>query len=343
MLILGIETSCDETAAAIVNFKNGRINVLSNIVSSQINLHQKYGGVVPEVAARAHIENIIPAIEAALEKAKVSIEQIDKIAFTENPGLIGSLLVGQNTANALSFALGKPLVKIDHTKAHIFANFIGKPTTQIKKLMPQLCLVVSGGHTSLILVKDLKTFKTLGQTRDDAAGEAFDKVAKLLGLSYPGGPAIEAIASIAAKGKALHFAKASRDKLNAKRKIKLPRPMINSGDFDFSFSGLKTAVLNLIMADLKFAKSKIGKMAIAKEFQNAVCDVLQTKTLKAAKLYKPKSIALAGGVSANKLLRKRFLSLKTELPKTRILIPDLQYTTDNAAMVAVAGALQNKL
>ena len=334
MKILGIETSCDETAAAVVEAKTGsgfqvlgsRLKILSNIVASQIDLHRKYGGVYPELASRAHLENILPAIGAALDEAGADFDNINAIAVTIGPGLIGSLLVGVETARTLAYSLKKPILGINHLEAHIYANFVGEK----KKIeFPALCLIVSGGHTSLILMKDHCKYQTIGQTRDDAAGEAFDKVSQLLRLPYPGGPAIEAIAS--------QIRNPKPRTQNLEPKIELPRPMIDSEDFDFSFSGLKTAVLRITK---KIGPKKVeeNKAQIAAEFQNAVVDVLVAKTLRAAKIYKVKTVMLSGGVAANSLLRKELKS-QTSVSKLKpnFSVPPKKLCTDNAAMIAVAG------
>ncbi len=338
MKILGIETSCDETGASIIEAKikdqKSKIKILSNIVASQIDLHRKYGGVYPELASRAHLENILPAIEAALNEADTDFDDIDAIAVTMGPGLIGSLLVGVETARTLAYSLGKPILGINHLEAHICANFIDNQK-EIK--FPALCLIVSGGHTSLVLMKSHGKYQTIGQTRDDAAGEAFDKVAQLLGLPYPGGPAIEAAASQIRNSKSeIRNLKPRTQKLEPK--IKLPRPMIDSEDFDFSFSGLKTAVLRLTK-ELGPAKTKKFRAQIAAEFQNAVVEVLVAKTLRAARKYKTKTIMLSGGVAANSLLRKE-LEARTLKLKANFSVPPKNLCTDNAAMIATAGAFK---
>jgi len=317
MKILGIETSCDETAVSIIEGKEKQIKVLSNIVSSQIEIHKKYGGVVPEVAAREHVLNIIPVLNEAFSLAKIKREDIKKeikaIAVTQGPGLISSLLSGIETAKTISFALDIPLIGINHIEGHIYANFI----SQNKIKFPAIILTVSGGHTMLILMEKHGKFKIIGETRDDAAGEAFDKAAKMMDLGYPGGPII----SLKAK-------KAETQKIE-----NLPRPMINSKDFDFSFSGLKTALRYALENDKNW-KEKIPEYCF--EFQQAVIDVLIKKTIRAGIKYKVKTIMLAGGVSANKKLREE---LKKETLKNNFSfnMPDLKYTTDNAAMIASAG------
>ena len=330
MIILGIETSCDDTGIALVEGSPQGCRILSNIVSSQIKIHAPYGGVVPNLAARAHLENIKPCLEKALQQAKHP--KIDLIAVTIGPGLIPSILVGANFAKALAYNWQKPIIGINHIEGHIYANWLpviaskakqsraqneiasspSAPRNDIK--FPALCLVVSGGHTQLILMKGHRKYKLLGETRDDAAGEAFDKVAKLLNLGYPGGPIISQ--------------KAKKGNPNT---FDLPRPMINSNDFDFSFSGLKTAVLYLV----KKQKPNINDMAAS--FQQAVIDVLITKTIKAAKEYKVKTVMLSGGVAANQELRQQMTqAIKKELTKAKFYIPSPKLCTDNAAMIAAA-------
>ena len=307
MLILGIETSCDDTGIAIIktpNKKGGGFKILSNIVSSQIKVHAKYGGVVPNLAAREHLKNIEPCLKEGFKKAGVKPIDIDLIAVTNGPGLIPCLLIGVNFARALAYIWKKPIVGINHVEAHILANYF-----ENKKIdFPAIALIVSGGHTQLVLIKDIGKYKILGETRDDAAGECFDKVAKLLKLGYPGGPAI---AAQAAKYK------------KQDTKYKLPRPMLTHKNYDFSFSGLKTAVLYLLR-DIK----DINIPALCKETQQAIIDVLIDKTMRAAKEYKVKTVILSGGVAANEELRK-------QMPQA--IKPNLSLCTDNAAMIAVAG------
>jgi tRNA N6-adenosine threonylcarbamoyltransferase len=320
MKILGIETSCDETAIAVLEIKGQNYKVLANLVSSQINIHKKYGGIVPEVAARKHVENIIPL----LDQAKIKAKDIDLIGVVNGPGLITSLIVGLETAKTLALMWAKPLVPVNHIQAHIQANWLKGDASKLQKIeFPALSLVVSGGHTSLVLLKDINTFKVIGQTRDDAVGEAFDKVAKLLDLGYPGGPII------------------SQRALNADRtKYDLPRPMINSGDFDFSFSGLKTAV----RYELEKIKIKDDQVIqeMAASFQQAAIDVLISKTIKAAKKNKVQSVLLGGGVSANKELRSQLAESVKNLDDVDFYQPDLSLTTDNALMVAMTAYFENK-
>lgn len=326
MIILGIETSCDETAASVIDGRGGVIKVLSNVVSSQIEIHKKYNGVVPEIAAREHILNILPVINEALEKAGIkkgeAQKKIDALAVTIGPGLITSLIIGLETAKTLAYAWNLPIIGINHIEGHVYGNFI-KPESKIK--FPVLVLTVSGGHTMLVLMKGHGKFQAIGETRDDAAGEAFDKAAKLLNLGYPGGPIVSKTAA--------KFAETGK-----KSEIVLPRPMINSGDFDFSFSGLKTALLYKIQKD-KDWKNKIPEYCY--EFERAVVETLISKTIKAARKYKVKTIMLAGGVSANSALRQDFFAAAK---KENLIcqIPPLEYTTDNAAMIAAAGYFRAK-
>lgn len=333
MKILGIETSCDETAASIIEVKNKKVKVLSNIVSSQIDIHKKYGGVVPEIAAREHVLDILPVIYEALKKAKINTSitenqpenrSIDAIAVTIGPGLITSLIVGIETAKVLSYAWNIPLVSVNHIEGHIYSNFIN---TQEDIKFPALILTVSGGHTMLVLMKDHKKIKVIGETRDDAAGEAFDKAAKLMNIGYPGGPAISA--------------EAEKSRVESRESnISLPRPMIKSNNLDFSFSGLKTALRYTLEKD-KSWKTRISEYA--HEFQQAVIDVLIYKTIKAAEKHSIKTIMLSGGVSANTELRKQLKDkVNSDLPNVNYLQSNLKYTTDNAAMIAMAGYYKAK-
>ncbi len=314
MKILGIETSCDETAAALIEAKNNQIKVLANVVNSQINIHKKFGGIVPEVAAREHLKNILPIINQALDKNKWS--DIDYLAVTTGPGLITSLIVGAETAKTLSFANQIPLISVNHIEAHLCSNFFNQ-----KIKFPALSLIVSGGHTQLILTTNYDQHKIIGQTLDDAAGECFDKVAKILKIGYPGGPAIEKSA-----------------KSGNPRKIDFPRPLINHPNFNFSFSGLKTSVLYFSRSP-QFKQTK--KSDICASFQQAAVDVLTDKAVRAAKTYGAKTVMLAGGVAANKKLRNSLKTqLKKQLPKTAFLVPPFFLCTDNALMIAIAGYYQ---
>jgi N6-L-threonylcarbamoyladenine synthase len=343
MLILGIETSCDETAVAVVSAENGNISMLSNIVSSQVKLHAKWGGVVPNLAAREHLKNMLPVLKESLKKAKVTPEKIDLIAVTQGPGLIPALLIGVDAAKTLSYIWKKPLMGIHHIEGHIYANFINSEqksrVSEQDKLnscslfaghcFPILCLVVSGGHTQLVLMKKHLSYEIIGETLDDAVGEAFDKVARILELGYPGGPAISEIAS----GYKPPASPAGRKNIN--QKLTLPRPMINSKDFNFSFSGLKTAVLYKVKAQ-KTINQELQTI-LAYEFQQASIDVLVSKTIRAAKKYNPKTIMLAGGVSANKELRKQLgKAIENNLPTVNYKLLTTNYSGDNAAMIAAA-------
>lgn len=311
ILILGIESSCDETAAAVV--KNGR-EILSNVINTQIDVHKKFGGVVPEVASRCHIEVIDAVIDEALQKANVTFEDIDAIAVTYGPGLIGALLVGVSTAKALAFALEKPLVPVHHIKGHIMANFVAH-----KELEPPfVCLVASGGHSHIVAVNDYTEFEILGQTRDDAAGEAFDKVARVLGLGYPGGPLIDRLA-----------------KEGDKDAIAFPRVQMGDNPLDFSFSGVKTAVINYLHK-LEQNGEEYNKADVAASFQNAVTDVLCEHTIAAAKMKKMDTITIAGGVAANSALREKMTQL-AQKDGIRVLYPEPVLCTDNAVMIACAG------
>ena len=377
MRILAIETSCDETAIAIAEFTgpktSPRISVLSNIVSSQIAVHRKFGGVVPNLARREHEKNLVPILRGALKETKMykvsgikypvlskriqntkykildtilarepELKQqfkkyilslpkpeIDAVAVTYGPGLAPALWVGVNFARALSVLWNKPLIPVNHMAGHFYSSLLQneKSGYRIENIrFPALALLVSGGHTEIVEAKQHGAWKIVGATRDDAAGEAFDKVARILGLSYPGGPEI------------------SKEALKKGKKIKitLPRPMMNSKDNDFSFSGLKTAVLYLVR-DLGRTKTKKLRPHIAKEFQNAVVDVLVKKTIRAAKAFKAKTILLGGGVAANHELRKRLeANLKKELPNTKYLIPNTRMTGDNALMIAIAAHFVGK-
>ncbi len=310
IITLAIESSCDETAAAII--KNGR-EVLSNVVSTQIELHKKFGGVVPEVASRKHIENIDMVIQDALDEANLTFKDIDIIGVTYGPGLVGALLVGLSTAKALSFSLGIPLVGVNHIEGHIAANFI-----EHKDLKPPfICLIVSGGHTHLVEVKDYGEYEILGRTRDDAAGEAFDKIARALNLGYPGGPIIDKLS-----------------KIGNKNAIDFPRAYLEEDSFDFSFSGLKSAVLNYLNGK-KMKKEEIISEDVAASFQEAVVEVLVHKVIKAAKLKDYDTIVLAGGVAANSGLRERLIE-KCNQNNINVKYPPLHLCTDNAAMIGSA-------
>ncbi|CCQ96349.1 tRNA(NNU) t(6)A37 threonylcarbamoyladenosine modification; glycation binding protein [[Clostridium] ultunense Esp] len=308
-IILGIETSCDETSVAIV--RNGR-EILSNVISSQIELHKPFGGVVPEIASRRHVETILPILEEALSLAEVKKGEIDGIAVTAGPGLVGALLVGLSTAKALSFALGKPLLAVNHIAGHIYANRFVKEFR-----FPLIALVVSGGHTELVAMEEHGRFQVLGETRDDAAGEAYDKVARALGLPYPGGPEIDRLAQ---EGKDLYA---------------FPRPFLEEDSFDFSFSGLKSAVLNRIHQGEK-NRDALRPADVAASFQAAVVEVLVEKSIKAVEKFRARQLLLAGGVAANRSLRKA-LTKRAGEAGVELLIPPLSLCTDNAAMIAAFG------
>lgn len=313
MKILGLETSCDETAAAIV--ENG-VNILSNVVSSSQEIHTKTGGIIPEKAAREQLKSILAVIDLALSEADLEISQIDALAVTVGPGLIGSLLVGVETAKTLSFIYQKPIIPVVHHLAHVYANWLEKPTLVA---FPALVLTVAGGHTNLFLMEAHGVFKLLGETRDDAAGEAFDKTARLLKLPYPGGPSIAEKAQV--------YLNKNKKKLNL-----FPRPMIGEDNFDFSFSGLKTAVLKEVKEK---TLKKADQQKLAAEVQEAIVDSLTQRTLKAIEIYSPKSFLLAGGAAANKRLRDRLRQkLKEANLAIELRIPAVKFCTDNAGFVA---------
>lgn len=309
--ILAIESSCDETAAAVV--VNGR-QVLSNIISSQIETHKKFGGVVPEVASRKHIEAVNTVVQQALEEASMNLNDIDAIAVTYGPGLVGALLVGIQYAKGLTYGSKKPLIGINHIEGHISANFI-----QHKDLKPPfMCLVVSGGHTFIVYVKDFGKFEVIGETRDDAAGEAYDKVARSLGLGYPGGPKIDILS-----------------KEGNKDAIKFPKANFHDGSLDFSFSGVKSSVLNYLNK-MEMKNEKVNKADVAASFQKAVVEVLTDNALKACKIKGVNKIAIAGGVASNSELRRNLIE-KGSKEGIEVLFPDPILCTDNAAMIGSAG------
>lgn len=325
MKILAIESSCDETAAAVIDGKAEQVRVLSNIVSSQIEIHKKYGGVIPELAAREHVLNILPVVNEALLVAGIkrdeATKKLDAIAVTAGPGLMTALSVGVESAKSLAQAWKLPLIATNHIAGHIYANWILSEQPKAKLQFPMVILTVSGGHNMLVLMKNHLDYTVIGDTLDDAAGEAFDKGAKMLGLGYPGGPAIAAAA-------------ASIDNYQLSIINTLPRPMITAANFNFSFSGLKTALLYALKKDKAWRK-KIP--AYAAEYQQAIIDCLVAKTIKAAKKHQVKTVLLAGGVSANKELRRQLAeAVAVKLPGVGFGLPELQYTTDNAAMIASA-------
>ncbi|MFH1582226.1 MAG: tRNA (adenosine(37)-N6)-threonylcarbamoyltransferase complex transferase subunit TsaD [bacterium] len=328
MRILAIETSCDDTSVALVDIKGSNFKILENIISSQIKIHKKWGGVVPNLARREHQKNL-PII---LKKVLSNKEKPDIVSVTKGPGLEPCLWVGINLARELAEKIKKPLIGINHIEAHVLVNFISEDSKiKInKKLFPAICLIVSGGHTQLVLMKGLGKYKIIGETRDDAAGECFDKIAKILGLGYPGGPIID--------NKADQWRSKS---IISKKNIKLPRPMMNQKNYDFSFSGLKTAVLyDFKSRSQKARKSESYIQEISSEAQQSIIDVLISKTIKAIKEFKVNSLILGGGVTASKELKKQFRDkIKKEFPKVEILIPSPSFSTDNALMVATAAFL----
>lgn len=348
MIIFAIETSCDETAVAVVKSGKKTLAILSEAVSSQVKLHAGWGGVVPNLAAREHLKNIVPLIEYSLRKAKVRPREIDLIAATIGPGLIPALLIGNNVAKTLAWVWEKPLLGINHLEGHIYSNFVDPHPSpsprgrgwriaagEGKIKFPLLCLIVSGGHTQLVLMKNHLNYKIIGQTLDDAAGEAFDKVARILGLGYPGGPAIAACA--AKRGAGSVERKSKNDTRFAIRDLRFPRPMINSKDFNFSFSGLKTAVLYTVKKNEKLLKNKEFVCKICHEFQQSVIDVLVSKTVAASKKFHPQTIMIAGGVSANKELRRQLkVALRKGFSDIAYREPNMMYSVDNAVMIASA-------
>lgn len=309
-LILAIETSCDETAAAVI--KNGN-DIISNVVASQIESHKRFGGVVPEIASRHHVEQITVVMEEALREANITAEDLTAVAVTEGPGLVGALLIGINAAKAFAFAHGLPLVGVHHIAGHIYANELMQPM-----VFPLLALVVSGGHTELVIMKEHGSFEVIGETRDDAAGEAYDKVARVLGLPYPGGPHIDRLAH------------------EATTAVDFPRVWLEEGSYDFSFSGLKSAVINY-KHNVDQRGGEIVPQEVAKGFQDSVVEVITAKALRAAREYKVKQVVAAGGVSANKGLRTA-LTTAFEQEGIPFYVPPLSLCTDNAAMIGAAAS-----
>lgn len=316
ILTLAIESSCDETSAAVL--RGGRC-VLSNIISTQIPVHQKFGGVVPEIASRKHIVNIMPVIDEALRKAEVSLADIQQVAVTYGPGLVGALLVGVSAAKSLAFSLGVPLIGVNHLEGHIFANFLSAPELE----PPFMALVVSGGHTSLVHVKGYNHFSLMGQTRDDAAGEAFDKVARVMGLPYPGGPQIDRLA-----------------KEGNPQAIDFPKALQEKGNYEFSFSGLKSAVLNYLNS-MKLKGQEINKADVAASFQNSVIKVLIAKAMEAMEQTGMDTLVLAGGVAANSALESR-LRAAAEARGVKFYYPSHILCTDNAAMIGCRAYYQGQ-
>lgn len=391
--VLAIESSCDETAISIIKSSGSKMKLLCNDVSSQVKLHAKWGGVVPNLAAREHVKNITPLLDLSLKNAGITADKVDVIAVTQGPGLIPALMVGVNFAKTLSYLWEKPLIGIHHIEGHIYSNFVGISNDQFpiskqisisksKKIksnsdfiqdtkyqiqntanikFPILCLVVSGGHTQLVLMKDHLKYEIIGQTLDDAVGEAFDKVARILGIGYPGGPAVAQQAanfklkisnykSNLNEQKDADYRLLMTDDLNKSAEasntygIKLPRPMMNKPGYNFSFSGLKTAVLyetKKLKEKLPVTDYELLIPEICHEFQQASIDVLISKTIKAAQQYAPKTIMLAGGVSANKELRNQLgEAIAKHLPPTNYHLPSIELTGDNAAMIAAAAAVR---
>lgn len=313
MLILSIETSCDETSAAVI--ENGD-TILSNVVASQINSHKRFGGVVPEIASRHHVEYITLIIEEAMEEAYVRFSDLDAIAVTEGPGLVGALLIGVNAAKAIAFAHNLPLIPVNHIAGHIYANQLEGPLE-----FPLLALVVSGGHTELVYMKEHGSFEIIGETRDDAAGEAYDKIGRVIGVPYPGGKHIDEMAQL------------------GEDTFQFPRAMIDEDNYDFSFSGLKSAFINKVH-NAEQKGETLNREDLATSFQHAVVDVLVAKTIRAAKEYDVKQIILAGGVAANSGLRNGLSqAVDTELNDVPLIIPPLSLCGDNAAMIGAAAFL----
>jgi N6-L-threonylcarbamoyladenine synthase len=312
MLVLGIETSCDETGVAVYASDLG---LLAHALHSQVAMHAAYGGVVPELASRDHIRRVVPLIERVLGATSHELADLDGIAYTQGPGLAGALLVGASTANALGFALGKPAIGIHHLEGHLLSPLLADP----KPAFPFVALLVSGGHTQFYAVRGVGDYALLGDTLDDAAGEAFDKTAKLLGLPYPGGPALAKLAERGRRGA-----------------VELPRPMMDSGDLNLSFSGLKTAVLTLVRRE---PPSEQGRADIAREFEEAVVDVLVAKSLAALDQSGLAQLVVAGGVGANRLLRERLRGAAAG-SGAQVFYPDYEFCTDNGAMIALVGALR---
>ena len=318
MRVLGLETSCDETGVAVYDTRRG---LVAHALHSQVAMHAAYGGVVPELASRDHVQRVLPLTRQVLAEAGLALADLDGVAYTQGPGLAGALLVGAGVANALAYALGKPVVGVHHLEGHLLSPLLATP----RPVFPFVALLVSGGHTQLFEVGGVGRYRLLGDTQDDAAGEAFDKTAKLLGLPYPGGPALARLAATGRPGRAV-----------------LPRPMLGSGDLDFSFSGLKTAVLTLVRRDEADGGAPLAaarKADIAREFESAVVDVLAAKALAALDATGLTRLVVAGGVGANLTLRAR-LAAETARRGAEFFYPALEFCTDNGAMIALAGALR---
>jgi len=316
MLVLGIETSCDETGLAVYDSERG---LLAHALHSQVAMHGVYGGVVPELASRDHVRRVVPLAQQVLAEARVALGELDGIAYTQGPGLAGALLVGASVASALGFALGKPVIGVHHLEGHLLSPLLASP----KPAFPFVALLVSGGHSQIFAVAGVGHYRLLGDTKDDAAGEAFDKTAKLLGLGYPGGPALARLAEQGRDGA-----------------VSLPRPMLASGDLDMSFSGLKTAVLTLVRRESAAgALDERRRGDIAREFQHAVVDVLVAKSLAALETTGHSRLVVAGGVGANRELRERLIAALAARGG-EVHFPDLEFCTDNGAMIALVGALR---
>lgn len=313
MRVLAIESSCDETAAAILDDRKG---ILANVVSTQIAIHRPYGGVVPELASRHHLQNIVPVVQTALAQGELTLADLDGLAVTRGPGLVGALLIGTQFAKSLAFVSGLPLVGINHLEGHLFSSRLSPQSDDVKLPPRHLALLVSGGHTALILVEGFGSYRLIGQTRDDAAGEAFDKVAKLLDLGYPGGPIVEELG-----------------RTGDRKAIRFPRPMAHAKGFDFSFSGLKTAVANHVRREGRPQGQDVNDVCAS--FQQAVVDVLIAKTIAAARKERVSAIVAAGGVLANRAIRSA-LQQAADSEHLALHIPPLGYCTDNAAMIAAA-------
>lgn len=356
MRLLAIETSCDETAAAVLQYDGVSVSVLGEAVSSQIALHAKYGGVVPNLAAREHVRNIVPIVEAAMAQASVQPNDLDCLAVTQGPGLIPALLIGTTAAKTLALAWGLPLLGVNHLEGHIYANFIASDKQQVtsnkcadKDMSPVPChlspefpllaLIVSGGHTQLVLMHDHFQYELLGETEDDAAGEAFDKVAKMLGLPYPGGP------EVALRADAWRQETSDKRQVDAHvashlSPVTFPRPLLNSDDYRFSFSGLKTAVLYYLKQHQSELENENFVATVCHEFQEAVVDTLVGKTERAIQAFQPKTLVIAGGVSANKRLRERIETMIKQYPDCQFRMPEFKYSLDNAVMIGAAGILR---
>ena len=333
MIILAIDTSCDDTCVALIKAKKPHFKILSNIISSQVKIHKKWGGVVPTLAKREHQKNLPTVLKKATKGTDIS--KIDLIAVTIGPGLEPCLWQGVNFAKDLARKLNLKIIPINHIEAHILANWLRPIGENFRNIFPAICLIVSGGHTQLILMRGVGKYKILGETRDDAAGECFDKAARILGLGYPGGPIISKLAKKINNGSRTSIILPS---------IILPRPMIYQKNYDFSFSGLKTAVLyDFRSRSPKIKKSKEYIRAMCAEIQQAIIDVLIKKTIRAAREFRAKAIILGGGVTANKGLRKQFREIiKKNFPNTKYLIPNPKFCTDNAAMVGVTAYFHQK-